>query len=72
MIRPNFYNRKERAMTNIPNDPIMLLSYLNTKLRDDYSSLDALCDDLNLSKENLINKLSLVDYHYDETTNRFC
>lgn len=56
---------------NIPNDPMMLLSYLNTKLRDDYQSLDALCDDLNLNKKDLTDKLANIDYHYNEELNRF-
>ncbi len=56
---------------NIPNDPMMLLSYLNTKLRDDYQSLDALCDDLNLNKKELTDKLANIDYHYNEELNRF-
>ena len=38
---------------NIPNDPVMLYSYLNTKLRDQYASFDALCEDMNLAKIKL-------------------
>ena len=56
---------------NIPNDPLMLLSYVNTKLRDDYQNLDILCDDLNLDKEKLIDKLAAIDYHYNDELNRF-
>lgn len=56
---------------NIPNDPLMLLSYVNTKLRDDYQNLDILCDDLNLEKEKLTDKLASIDYHYNEELNRF-
>lgn len=56
---------------NIPNDPLMLLSYVNTKLRDDYQNLDMLCDDLNLEKEKLTDKLAAIDYHYNEELNRF-
>lgn len=55
----------------IPNDPIMLLSFLNTKLRDEYNTLDLLCDDLNLNKDEIIKKLSLVDYQYDASINQF-
>ncbi|MDE6238432.1 MAG: DUF4250 domain-containing protein, partial [Muribaculaceae bacterium] len=33
-------------MDNLPQDPFILLSYVNTKLRDDYSSLDSMCEDL--------------------------
>ncbi len=49
----------------IPNDPIMLLSYINTKLRDNYESLDELCDDLDISKQEITEKLKTIDYIYD-------
>lgn len=55
----------------LPQDPIILLSYVNTKLRDDYSSLDALCDDLDADKEELIHKLEDVGYAYSAEQNRF-
>lgn len=58
-------------MTNIPNDPMMLLSFLNMKLRDFYPNLDALCQDLELDKDAIVDKLAAIDYHYDETLNRF-
>jgi hypothetical protein len=56
---------------NIPNDPIILFSYINTKLRDYYSSLDALCDDLNLDKSELIKKLGAVGFYYNADRNQF-
>lgn len=56
---------------NIPNDPVMLYSYLNTKLRDQYASFDALCDDMDLSKDEILAKLSSMDFHYDEEKNQF-
>lgn len=52
-------------------DPYMLLSVINTKLRDEYSSLDMLCDDMDIDKENVIDKLSSVNYKYDEGINQF-
>lgn len=55
----------------IPNDPIMLLSFINLKLRDFYGSLDALCDDLDVSKDEIIKKLSTVGYTYDTERNQF-
>ena len=58
-------------MANIPNDPMMLLSFLNMKLRDFYPDLDALCQDLELDKDAIIDKLATIDYHYDESLNRF-
>ena len=58
-------------MTNIPNDPMMLLSFLNMKLRDFYPDLNALCQDLELDKDALVDKLATIDYHYNESLNRF-
>lgn len=58
-------------MSTIPNDPMMLLSYINTKLRDDYSSLQLLCDDLELNVEDITSKLASIDYSYNEELNRF-
>ena len=56
----------------IPNDPAMLLSYVNTKLRDEYDDLDKLCDDLDISREELEKKLRSINYAYDEKLNKFC
>ncbi len=58
-------------MSNIPKDPMILLSYINTKLRDDYSNLDLLCEDLNINKTDLTEKLSSISYAYDESLNKF-
>ncbi len=58
-------------MANIPNDPMMLLSFLNMKLRDFYPDLNALCQDLELDKDAIVDKLAVIDYHYDEHLNRF-
>lgn len=55
----------------IPSDPVMLLSFVNLKLRDFYSDLDAMCDDLDISKEELIRKLEGIDYHYNAERNQF-
>ena len=55
----------------LPSDPIMLLSFVNMKLRDQYSSLDALCDDMDESKDAIVAKLAEVGYEYDLETNRF-
>jgi len=52
-------------------DPVILLSVINTKLRDFYSSLDALCEDLQVSKESIIEKLADIDYEYDKKRNQF-
>ncbi|MDD6826466.1 MAG: DUF4250 domain-containing protein [Oscillospiraceae bacterium] len=55
----------------LPNDPAILLSVINTKLRDQYSSLEALCDDMDVSEEEIKNKLKLLGYEYDSEQNRF-
>lgn len=56
---------------NLPKDPVMLLSVVNTALRDHYPSLDALVEDNDLDKEELISILAVIDYHYDSKTNQF-
>lgn len=55
----------------IPKDPVMLLSFINLKLRDYYGSLDELCEELSLDKEELITKLDGIDYRYDAGKNQF-
>ncbi|MBQ7656324.1 MAG: DUF4250 domain-containing protein [Clostridia bacterium] len=55
----------------LPKDPIMLLSVVNMKLRDQYASLGALCDDLDESKAELEERLAQIGYHYDAEQNAF-
>lgn len=55
----------------IPNDPAMLLSFMNLKLRDFYSSLEAFCEDTGEDMKKIVDKLSQIDYHYDEEKNQF-
>ena len=55
----------------IPNDPVMLLSFVNLKLRDYYGSLEALCEDLDGDMETLKEKLKGIQYFYDEEKNQF-
>jgi len=56
---------------NLPNDPMMLLSVINLKLRDYYSSLDAFCEDTGINKKSIEDKLSSIDYAYDSDLNQF-
>lgn len=58
-------------LDRLPKDPVMLLSVINTELRDNYSTLDDLCVSLNVSKEAITEKLGMIDYEYDETENQF-
>ena len=55
----------------LPKDPFILLSMINMKLRDSYSSLDALCDDMDENKDEIIFTLSAAGFEYDENTNSF-
>lgn len=56
---------------DLPNDPFILLSYINTKLRDDYRSLDALCDDLDVDRASLEKKLASAGFEYLPEINQF-
>lgn len=58
-------------MDNIPNDPAMLLSFINLKLRDFYDSLDSLCEDMGINKDTVVSKLSQIDYYYNPANNKF-
>ena len=58
-------------LTTLPNDPVLLLSFLNTQLRDFYPNLDELCKAFMVDKDAVLTKLDAIDYHYDETQNRF-
>ena len=55
----------------LPNDPVILLSFLNTKLRDVYKNIDELCDDFSVNKNDIINKMKMIDYEYSEEINQF-
>jgi hypothetical protein len=55
----------------LPEDPMMLFSVINMKLRDNYSSLDELCDDLHIDKNDIINRLRAVGFEYSPEHNKF-
>lgn len=55
----------------IPKDPVMLLSYINTQLRDLYDSYEDLCKSLDLDQNEVKQKLSMIGYEYDESLNQF-
>lgn len=55
----------------IPKEPVMLLSYVNTQLRDYYDSLEALCTCRGMKRKELVEKLASIDYYYDEEQNQF-
>jgi hypothetical protein len=54
----------------LPKDPMMLFS-INMKLRDFYPSLDALCSDLNVNKEDIVNRLKEAGFEYNPEQNKF-
>lgn len=55
----------------IPKDPVMLLSFVNLKLRDYYSDLESMCDALAIDRGELTEKLASIDYHYNKERNQF-
>ena len=55
----------------LPKDPMMLYSFINMKLRDYYPSLDALCTDLNVNKDDIVKSLKEVGFEYDARQNKF-
>ena len=56
---------------NLPKDPIILLSFTNTQLRDTFESLNAFCINFQISEEDLCAKLAALNYEYDASTNQF-
>ena len=55
----------------LPKDPVMLLSVINMKLRDRYASLDALCEDMDADRAQIMAALAQIGYEYNEETNQF-
>ena len=62
---------KETDMNNLPKDPVMLLSVVNTNLRDFYSNLDEFCKANDADTQEIIEKLKMIEYTYDEEKNQF-
>ena len=60
-----------KGMDKLPKDPIILLSYVNTQLRDFYHSLELFCQDKGVDIAALTETLGQADYVYDEKLNRF-
>ncbi len=57
--------------TEIPQDPMMLMSYINLKLRDEYPTLDELCEDLGIEKKKLCAKMASIGCVYSPKYNKF-
>lgn len=58
-------------MDTLPKDPVMLLSVVNTNLRDFYRSLDDFCRAKDVDKSEIEEKLEKINYSYDATSNQF-
>ena len=58
-------------MTDYPKDPIMLMSWVNMKLRDFYPSLESLCEDLEIAEEDLLERLGSAGFEYNRELNKF-
>ena len=55
----------------VPNDPFMLLSFINTQLRDRFGDLDKCCDEYGIDRTQLEERLRGIDYQYDPELNKF-
>lgn len=58
-------------MNKLPKDPVILLSYVNTQLRDNYNSLEEMCQALDTDKSSIISVLSAIGYRYEPAQNCF-
>ncbi len=58
-------------LTDCPQDPMMLLSFINMKLRDRYTSLDALCEDMQIDRPTLESRLAEAGFEYNQQANKF-
>lgn len=56
---------------NLPKDPYILLSFINTKLRNEFHSLEELCITIPADKEDLASTLSALGYIYSQSHNQF-
>lgn len=56
---------------DLPNDPVMLLSFINTKLRDEFENLDELIEFYNVDFDSINKKLNSINYFYDQNENQF-
>ena len=63
------YQERENVM--LPKDPVILLSFMNMRLRDYGMDLDALCDDLDVERAEIEDLLAQIDYHYQAEQNQF-
>lgn len=55
----------------LPKDPVILLSYVNTQLRDFYKSFTELCKAFSVEEETILSKLASIGYEYNAASNQF-
>lgn len=55
----------------LPQDPFILFSYVNTQLRDNFPSLEALCDDAGVTVEDMVSRLEKAGFRYDPEQRQF-
>ena len=63
--------RQLKIMENLPKDPMMLMSFINMKLRDEYPSLDELCASLSVDRATLEATLATAGFEYNQQQNKF-
>jgi hypothetical protein len=63
--------RNNQIFKDLPNDPFMLFSFINAKLRDFYPDLQSLCNDLQLDENDLKTKLAEAGFEYSTEHNKF-
>lgn len=56
---------------DLPKDPMMLFSVLNMKLRDTYQSLDGLCEDIGVNKDDITGRMREAGFEYNAEANKF-
>ncbi len=59
------------SIQELPNDPMMLFSFVNMKLRDEYPSLDELCKSMDIDRNELESKLAAFGFEYSADNNKF-
>lgn len=65
------YRRSTVMNEMIPNNPMMLLSFVNMKLRDDYDTLGSMCHSLDIDEDEVLEKLGTIGYRYNKDQNQF-
>lgn len=58
-------------MDQMPKDPMVLMGFINMKLRDFYPDLDALCEDMQVDRKELEKRLAEVGFEYNPSANKF-